>query len=186
MDGSTVRAPISGLVLATAVAVLPALVPAGRAEAQYRSYTFGIEAGYVALTAGTRVLPHNFGIGMFGGYKLTDNWWFSGRAMVSFPGEPTSPNTVVLLHLVPISVQYYFLTDAFRPYVGLTNSFQVLVNTVSDRPLMWGPGVTAGFEYKLRRDLFLGIKADSFMMLVFDEPDPAAVITATAQIVFFL
>jgi hypothetical protein len=182
MGPRVVCASVPGLMLAAALALLPA----ERAEAQYRSYTFGFETGYMALTEGTELRPHNFAVGLFGGYKLSDNWWFSGRALVSFPGQlDLAPNTVVLLHLVPVSVQYYFLTDAFRPYVGLSNSFQFLVNNNTSTSVFWGPGVQAGMEFKLRRDLFLGLKADGYMMLVFEGP-PAAVITTTAQLIFFL
>lgn len=163
-----------------------ALAPARDAEAQYRSYTFGFEAGYMLLTEGTELMPHNLGFGLFGGYKLTDNWWFSGRALLSFPGQlDRAPNTVVMLHVVPISVQYYFATDAIRPYVGLTNSFQVLFNANTSASAFWGPGVGAGLEIKLRRDLFLALKSDGFMMLVFEGP-PAAVVSVTSQLVFFL
>ncbi len=180
-----VRASLPGLVLAAAFALLPALVPAQAAEAQYRSYTFGFETGYVGLGEGTELKTHNFAFGLFGGYKLTDQWWFSGRAMLSFPGQlDGAPNTVVLIHAVPISVQYYFLTDSFRPYVGLTNSFQILANANTSSSVFWGPGAQAGLEFKLARDIFLGFKADAFMMITFDQPTP--IVTASSQLIFFL
>ncbi len=177
----------------SARALLPAtLLAAGllafpeAAQAQYRNFTFGFEGGYMALTAGTELRPHNFGIGLFGGYKLSDHWWLSGRALLSFPGQlDRQPNTVVLLHVVPLSVQYYFATDAVRPFVGLTNSFQFLFNNDTSKSAFWGPGVEAGIEFKLRRDLYLGVKSDGFMMLVFEGP-PAAVISVTTQLIFFL
>lgn len=170
---------------ALALAAAFALIPAEDAEAQYRSYTFGFETGYLALGEGTELKTHNFALGLFGGYKLTDHWWFSGRALLSFPGQlDNSPNTVVLIHAVPISVQYYFLTDAFRPYVGLTNSFQILANADTDSSVFWGPGATAGLEFKLMRDVFLGFKTDAFLMINFTQLTP--VVTATAQAIFFL
>lgn len=176
---------VSGLLFALALAALPAT----RAEAQYRSYTFGFEGGYQALTTGLELKQNNVSFGLFGGYKLADHWWFSGRAQLSFPGElrtsaTTSPNTVVLFHLVPISVQYYFLTDAFRPYVSLTNAFEFLINSNTSQSVYWGPGAGAGLEIKVARDIFLGIKVDGFMMLRFDLP--AAVVMASGQLVFFL
>lgn len=157
------------------------------AAAQYRNYTFGFEGGYALLTEGTALKLNNFALGLFGGWKSSDHWWFSGRAMLSFPGQlDNAPNTVVLLHIVPISVQYYFKTDDLRPYVGLTNSFQITFNSTDSVPAaMWGPGVTAGTEIKLRRDLFLGLKADGFWMLRFGH-GPPFLVTATAQLIFFL
>ena len=181
------RPPASaGFAAAVALVTMCALAPAREAQAQYRSYTFGFEAGYMLLTAGTELRPHNVGFGLFGGYKLSDNWWSSGRALLYFPGQlDRAPNTVVVLHLVPISVQYYFATDALRPFVGLTNSLQILINANTSSSAFWGPGLNAGVEFKLRRDLFLSIKSDGFMMLVFSGP-PAAVISVTTQLVFFL
>jgi hypothetical protein len=172
------------LALVAALGVF-ALAPT-RAEAQYRSYTFGFEAGYMGLTTGTEMKAHNIGLGLMGSYKLSDHWWFAGKALVSFPGElSNSPNTVVMLHLVPASVSYYFLTDEFRPHVGLTNSFQIFINNSSDQTILWGPGVNAGFEVRLKRDLFLGVRSDAYMMLKFSGP-PAAVISVTSQLIFFL
>jgi len=175
-----------GFAAALALVTICTVAPAKEAQAQYRSYTFGFETGYMLLTEGTELRPHNLAFGLFGGYKLTDNWWFSGRALLSFPGQlDRAPNTVVMLHIVPISVQYYFATDALRPYVGLTNSFQLLFNANTSQSAYWGPGVEAGLEIKLRRDLFLGIKADSFIMLVFEGP-AAAIVSVTTQLIFFL
>jgi hypothetical protein len=180
--GRLFRAALPGLFVALALA----LGPASRAEAQYRSYTFGFEAGYQALTTGIELKQNNLSFGLHGGYKLADNWWFSGRAQLSFPGElrASASNTVVLLHLVPISVQYYFLTDSFRPYVSLTNAFEILINANTSQAFFWGPGAGAGVEFKLARDIFLGVKVDGFMMLRFDLP--AAVVMANAQLIFFL
>jgi hypothetical protein len=173
--------------------LLPYLVLAGAcalpatAQAQYRNYTFGFEGGYSLLTAGTELKPHNFALGIFGGWKSSDHWWFSGRALISFPGQlDNAPNTVIHLHFVPISVQYYFSTDTVRPYLGLTNSFQIFFNGTENIPdALWGPGLDGGLEFKLRRDLFLGFKTDLFWMLRF-EGSSAFVFTATSQIIFFL
>lgn len=168
------------------VLTLAALLAPREASAQYKNFTFGFEGGYFLLTKGSELKPHNFGLGLFGGYKLSDQWWLTGRAMVSFPGQlDNAPNTVVLLHLTPVAARYYFLTDSFRPFVGITNAFHILINNTTAHDVFWGPGVTAGMEFKLKRDLYLGVEADAYWMFVF-EGDDAQIVTATAQLIFFL
>lgn len=188
LEPEQVRALLGKLApLLAGVIVSGALLVPDEAEAQYRNYTFGFEGGYSLLTEGTGLKPHNFAVGMFGGWKSSDRWWFSGRALMSFPGQlDNAPNTVIHVHFVPISVQYYFATDNVRPYLGLTNSFQFFANGGDGVPgALWGPGVTAGLEIKLRRDLFLGFKSDAFWMFIFEGND-AQVVTVTSQIIFFL
>ena len=155
--------------------------------AQYKNGQFGFEGGYFFLGENTGLTSHNFALGLRGAYKNTDHWWFTARAMVSFPGEPVSPrdNTVVLFHLVPVEVRYYFQTDSFRPFVGVTNSFQFLFNQDQQSDVYWGPGVDAGMEFRLRRDLFLGFQIDAYWMFVFEGPD-APILTASTQLIFFL
>jgi hypothetical protein len=172
---------------ATAVAVgVLALAAGSRAEAQYKSGQFGFEGGYFFLGSRSLLNQHNFSFGLRGGYKASDHWWFMGRAQLSFPPEQVPPNsTVVLLHLVPIEARYYFQTDAWRPFVGITNSFQLLFNQDINHTAVWGPGGTAGMEFRLRRDLYLGFELDAFWMLVF-EGDDFPLVTATTQLIFFL
>ncbi|MBI2377471.1 MAG: hypothetical protein HYV07_25950 [Deltaproteobacteria bacterium] len=170
-----------------ALAVVLATSAASRsALAQYRSFTFGAEAGYIGMTSGTELKPHNAAFGMFGGFKQSDHWWFTARAMASFPGQlDNAPNTVVLLQIEPISVRYYLETDDLRPYVGLTNSFLLLFNHTTHNDAMWGPGISGGLEIKLKRDLFLGFEVDVYHMLVFEGPD-AQLIQGNGQLIFFL
>ena len=169
-----------------AVLALAALLAPGEASAQYKNFTFGFEGGYFLLTKGTELKPHNFGLGIFGGYKLSDNWWLGGRALVTFPGQlDNAPNTVVLLHVTPVAARYYFKTDAFRPFLGVTNAFHFLINNSTSHSVFWGPGVTAGMEFKLKRDLYMGVQSDAYWMFVF-EGDDAQIVTATAQLIFFL
>lgn len=166
--------------------LLTALAFPGAAQAQYKNGQFGFEAGYFFAGEDTGLTQNNFALGMRGAYKNTDQWWFSARALVSFPGEPGGrDNTVVLLHLVPVDVRYYLKTDSFRPFVGITNSFQFLFNQDQESDVYWGPGATAGMEFRLRRDLFLGFQVDAFWMFVFQGPD-APLITANTQLIFFL
>ncbi|MBI4821951.1 MAG: outer membrane beta-barrel protein [Deltaproteobacteria bacterium] len=156
------------------------------AYAQYRSFTFGAEVGYIGMTSGTELKPHNFAFGMLGGYKSSDHWWFTARAMASFPGQlDNAPNTVVVLQIEPISVRYYFETDSLRPWFGLSNAFQLLFNHTTHNDAMWGPGVAGGLEIKLKRDLFLGFEADFYHLLIFEGPD-AQLVQANAQLIFFL
>jgi outer membrane protein W len=157
-----------------------------RAEAQYKNGQFGFEAGYFFIGKDSQLTTHNFSVGMRGGFKLTDNVWFTGRAALSFPGDAgAAKNTVVLLHLVPVDVRYYFKTDSFRPFLGVTNSFQILANQEIESSAFWGPGVTGGMELRLRRDLFLGFQADAYWMFVFEGED-APLVTVTTQLLFFL
>ena len=81
------------------------LLQAAPAEAQYRNFTWGFEAGYYLFTPPetTGIDSHTFNLGFFAGAKLDDNWWYYGRATLGFTGEsvPGFENTVVVLHLVP-------------------------------------------------------------------------------------
>jgi hypothetical protein len=158
------------------------------AEAQYKNYTFGFEVGYLGQTAGTLLKPHNLALGMFGGFKFSDHWWFESRALVSFPGQlDNAPNTVVELSITPVSVRYYLETDAVRPWVGVTNTLQLLFNNTFDHTAYWGPGVGAGIEIRLRRDLYLGFEGDFFHLFIFQgEAGDAWLGTVTSQLIFFL
>ena len=179
--------------VSTQKSLLIALVAAGgllaadEAEAQYRNYTFGFEGGYMFLGENTELDAHNISLGMFGGYKASDHWWFYSKASLSFPGQQNNlPNTVILLHIVPISVRYYFYTDAFRPWVGLTNAFQQYFNTNAiSQTTWWGPGVHAGVDFKLQRDLFLGFEGDAHYLINFEGPN-TPVFSGFANLTFFL
>jgi hypothetical protein len=174
--------------LLVASVVAASLAASEEAQAQYRNFTFGFEGGYIYQGKNTQLSRSNFGIGMFGGWKASRNWWFYGRSLLSFPKQlDNSPNTVIVLHAVPASVRYYFLTDRLRPWVGITNSFQLLLNTTDaiQRTAWWGPGANAGVEIKLRRDMYLGLEGDVFHMFNFNGPD-VQVASATVQVIFFL
>jgi hypothetical protein len=171
--------------LAVAMAVAGVCV-SGRAEAQYKSMQFGFEAGYMFIGKASLLNQNNLSFGLRGGYKVSDHWWLTAGAQMAFTGDQGGrDNTVILLHLVPVDARYYFETDAFRPFVGLTNSFQLLFNQEIESTAFWGPGVTAGVELKLKRDMYLGFQGDAYWMLVF-EGDDAPLATLTAQLIFFL
>jgi hypothetical protein len=177
-----VRSPAWLLALALAFA---ALAPR-EAAAQYKSGQIGLEGGYMFLGEDTGLDSHGFLLALRGGYKASDHWWFSARAGVSFRGEQGFSNrTAVLFHLVPVDARYYFKTDAFRPFVGITNSFQLLANQSIQSSVFWGPGAVAGAEFRLARDMFLGVQLDASWMFVFEGPD-APLVTATSQLIFFL
>ena len=182
---------LSPLLLVTAFAAAAFLTPTA-AHAQYKNNQFGFEGGYMFIGDGTGLNSHGFLVGLRAAYKASDHWWFSARAGLSFRGDENpelggslKANTVVLFHLVPVEARYYFLTDSTRPFVGISNSFQFLTNQEIDANVFWGPGVTAGIEFKLRRDLFLGFQADGYYMLVFGQDD-APLATFTTQLNFFL
>ncbi len=170
------------------LALLAALVFCPRdAAAQYKNGQIGFEGGYMFLGEDAGLDSHGFLVALRAAYKASDHWWFSARAGVSFRGEAAtnSERTVVLFHLVPIDARYYFQTDAFRPFVGVTNSFQILANQTIASGVFWGPGATAGMEFRLRRDMFLGVQVDASWMFVFEGRD-APLITTTTQLLFFL
>jgi hypothetical protein len=176
------------LSLALAASVTANLALEGEAQAQYRSFTFGFEGGYMNLAGDTALKAHNPALGLFGGYKADDHWWFYSKALVAFPGQlDNAPNTVILLHLVPASARYYFATDRIRPWAGITTAFQSYFNVGPGVPqdIWWGPGVNAGVDVKLRRDLYLGLAADAFYMFNFDGPD-AEIFTISSVLTFFL
>ncbi|MEQ8274931.1 MAG: hypothetical protein RMA76_20690 [Deltaproteobacteria bacterium] len=158
----------------------------GSAEAQYKNGQIGFEGGYMFLGEKSELDSHGFLLGLRAAYKASDHWWFTARGAVSFRGEQGNSNrTVVLLHLVPVDARYYFKTDRFRPFLGVTNSFNLLFNQTIDSSVFWGPGITGGAEIRLSRDIYLGLEADAFWMFVF-EGDDAPLFTTTAQLIFFL
>jgi outer membrane protein W len=169
-------------------AALVTLAASRDAQAQYKNYTFGFAGGYLGQSTETGLKGNNAAFGIFGGYKFSDHWWYEGGASLSFPGElDNTPNTVIVLDIVPISVRYYYATDAIRPYSGITNMFQFMFNTSTNfqHSVFWGPGLTSGIDIKLKRDLYLGFEGDIFRMLVFEGSD-AWIGTLSAKIIFFL
>ena len=155
------------------------------AEAQYKSGQLGFEAGYGFYAPDLAVDGHNFMVGLRGAFKAEDHWWFSARGLLSFRGEAVSERTVVILSVVPVAVRYYILTDSFRPFVGITNTFQFFFNSARGTPIYWGPGGEVGVEIKLVRDIFLGFQADVYYLFGFEVPDDP-MFTVTAQLNFFL
>lgn len=170
--------------MACALTTAFAWVPS-EAQAQYKNGQIGFEGGYMFLGSKSGLDSNGVLVGLRGAYKGSDNWWFTARAGISFRGEEFSDRTVVLFHLVPAAVRYYFFTDRFRPFLGVTNSFQFLANNTGPSSVFWGPGVNGGMEFRLKRDLYLGFQADAFWMFVFQGPD-APLITTTVQLNFFL
>jgi len=172
----------------TAFVLAGLLSPAGSALAQYKSYTFGFDLGYVNVEPTTQVRAHNWVFGAFGGYKIEDHWWIYSRANVSFTKHtnPSLSNTVVLLYAEPIAVRYYVFTDRYRPWVGISSVFNHFANRQDGGlPTWWGPAVSAGFDFKLRRDLFLGLEGNSAYLINFDGPD-ALTFRGGLQLIFFL
>lgn len=175
---------------AAAVLALGLFLVGDRAEAQYKNGQIGFEGGYFFLTnTGSEGFldPHGFLLALRGGYKGTDHWWFTARAGVSFRGEedPLSNRTVVMFNLMPVDARYYFLTDNFRPFVGVGSTFNFLFNQSIETSVIWGPQATAGLEFRLRRDMFLGFQADAGWNFVFEGSD-APFVTLTSQLIFFL
>lgn len=158
---------------------------AGVAHAQYKNLQFGFEGGYQFIEDDLLVDEHGPILGLRAGYKASDHWWFTARALVSFRGDLSpADNTVVLFHLTPVDVRYYFETDYFRPFVGGSTAFHFLFNTDVPSTVQWGFGPVLGAEFKLKRDLFLGIQADGLYMLAFDGQN-VPVFHATTQLLFF-
>ncbi len=155
------------------------------ARAQYKNAQLGFEVGYGFYAPDLLLDEHHLEVGLRGAFKAEDHFWFSARGLLSFRGEPISERTVVVLHLTPVAVRYYVLTDTFRPFVGVTNAFQFLFNSALGTRVFWGPGAEVGAEFKLSRDIFLGIQADALYMFVFQGKDDP-MLTVTAQLNFFL
>lgn len=110
------------------LAILAWLVP-NLAEAQYKNGQVGVEGGYMFIGEDSGLEEHGILFSLRGAYKGTDRWWFSARAGLSFRGEQStlSNQTVILFHLVPVDARYYFATDRFRPFVGVTNCGEKLI-----------------------------------------------------------
>ena len=173
---------ISALVLAGLMS------SANSAWAQYKSFTFGFDLGYINLDPETDVRDHNVAVGAFGGYKIEDNWWLYSRADISLSKHtnPSLNNTVVLLHIEPVSVRYYLFTDRYRPWIGLSSVFNHFANRTDGKlPTWWGPAISAGFDFKLSRDLFLGLEAQEYYLINFDGPD-AFGFRGGVQLIFFM
>lgn len=156
------------------------------AEAQYRNQQFGFELGYHFLESKLGVEEHGGIGGLRAGFKATDHWWFTARAMLSFRGDQVpDENTVILFQLTPVDVRYYFETDNFRPYLGGGTTFQFLFNTSVRSTIQWGVGPVAGLEFKLKRDLFLAFQVEGTYFVAFDDQNVFS-LTATTQLLFFL
>lgn len=156
------------------------------ANAQYKSAQLGFEGGYGFYGEDLLVDSHSFMVGLRGAFKATDHWWFSARGLLSFRGEQDiSQRTVVLLNLTPVAARYYFFTDSFRPFLGITNAFQFFFNTADGTRIAWGVGAEGGLEFKIVRDVFIGLQADALYVFAFERPDDP-VVTVTAQLNFFL
>lgn len=154
------------------------------AQAQYKNYQFGFEGGVLYYGDDISVPVEDVGplIAFRSAYKASDHWWFTSRAGLSFREQTFGTGeTIFIFHLQPIDVRYYFLTDRFRPFLGLTNQFQFFLNGNAGT-VFWGPGATAGFEAKIRRDVFFGLQGD-VVYAIGDGEFP--VIATTAQLNFF-
>ncbi|MEM1022246.1 MAG: hypothetical protein AAGD10_19700 [Myxococcota bacterium] len=136
------------------------LFAASEVEAQYKSTQFGYEAGYRWISNRTGLSSSAPFIGTRVGYRLSDNLWLSSRIGFDFRDQLVGePLTVFLLHLTPLDARWYFTTDRFRPFLGLTTAFQFFLNG----PLAsanWGPGALGGFEARIFPDVFLGIQLE--------------------------
>ena len=151
------------------------------ASAQYKNAQFGFEAGYLGYgttnnRAAAAVENHGPMVGVRTAWKLTDHFWLTNRAAFAWRDQiELVDRTIFILHLVPVAARYYFMTDRFRPFVGVTQSFQFFMNGQAGH-VFWGPGGSAGFEVRLRKDVFLGLQADVFHMWG-DGEFPAAAIS---------
>ncbi len=173
---------------AAAVFVLAGLSGPASAFAQYRGQQVGFEAGYHFIGEELRLEQHAPIFGLRAGYKATDHWWFTARAMVGFRGdEALLDATTVVFHLTPVEARYYLLTDSIRPFLGFGTTFQFLIgNEIDGRSIVqWGFGPGVGIELKLRRDLFLGFQVDGLYLINFGGPD-VPMVHATTQLLFFL
>lgn len=176
---------LRGLALGS-LAILGTAVFAAPAEAQYTNQQFGLELGYQFIEDDSGLTQHAPTFGLRAGYKASDHWWFTSRAMLAFRDDVLpADRTVVLFHLTPVDVRYYFLTDSFRPFLGGGTTFHFLANTELPSTVQWGVGPVGGLEFKLRRNLFLGIQADAMYFMAFDGENYEAV-NATGQLIFFL
>jgi len=150
-------------------AFIAVVVASSTAAAQYKNSQFGFEAGYLAYGNSNNdevaaVESHGPLVGVRTGWKLSDHFWLTNRAAFAWRDQiERVDRTIFILHLVPVAVRYYFLTDRFRPFLGATQSFQFFMNGDAGTTF-WGPGASAGFEVRLRRDVFLGVQADVFHM----------------------
>lgn len=172
-------------VLAALAFGLVMLVGLPSASAQYRNLQFGLEGGYQFIQRDLGLDVHGPLVGLRAGYKASDHWWFTARALLSFRGDVApQDNLVVLFHLTPVDVRYYFETDNFRPFVGGATAFHFLTNANVPSTVQWGFGPVTGVEFKLRRDLFIGFQLDGLYFIAFNGPNVFSV-NATTQLIFF-
>jgi len=142
-----------------AFVVTAMLAGASEAEAQYKNTQLGYEAGYRQLSR-PFLSPSAPFIGARVGYRLTDHLWLSSRVGFDFRDQVAiEPLTVFILHLTPADARWYFMTDRFRPFLGLTTAFQFILNGPLNS-VNWGPGAIGGFEARIFPDVFLGIQVE--------------------------
>ena len=174
------------LLLITTICLGFAVLSPSVAKAQYKSQSVGIEAGYQYIEDDFGLLQHGSIFGLRAGYKSSDHWWFTARALLSFRGDQLpGDRTNVLLHLTPVDVRYYLWTDSIRPYLGGATAFHFLLNSALPSTVQWGFGPVGGIEFKIRRDVFLGFQVDGLYMIAFEGED-VEVLNANMQLIFFL
>ena len=152
-------------------------------HAQYKNNVFGIEAGHIYAQSDILKTPHAPVIAIRGGHKISDKFWITSRVGLAPNQNAADNNTLVLIHLVPIEIRHYFKTDSFRPFVGLASVFNLTANK-GISSVFWGAGPSIGAEFKLKRDIFLGLQADGSWM--FSESESSASVRSTLQLIFFL
>lgn len=180
--GTTRRAGIAGAA-ALAATMMAGL---GEAEAQYTGEQLAFEVGYQFLEDDLGLRPHEPVFGVRVGVELTERIWYTTRALLSFRDDlAPRDRTVLLLHLTPLDLRYYFLTDRFRPFLGASTAVHILGNTPTRSVVQWGGGPVGGFELELRRNLYFGVQVDAAYLYGFGNGDVES-FHANTQLIFFL
>ncbi len=150
------------------------------AHAQYKSSMIGLEAGYFffgepILGGTTQLSSPTLGGGLNLMVKLSDNWWYVFKGLVSFPTEELSVanNTVIAFQTIPFGWRYFFSTDYFRPFISPSLAFNYFANTSQavKHNVALGLGLGFGLEFIIERDASITAENIFYRFPVFQGDD---------------
>ncbi|MCB9639473.1 MAG: outer membrane beta-barrel protein [Myxococcales bacterium] len=196
-----------GLILFGSMLALPS-----QAQAQFKHhglgiilgtrYTFNVEGDPNSSNAiaqrGYGVSIAYFNLGLEYQYRFLNNWLVGVDAHISFhscnAGQTATSKggtgvcergvSTPIMFTAATEIRYLFLTDEFRPYVGLgIGVWQSLVFV--DTPLTsFGPVLTIGFEWFFKEELSLGLRVRNGLQLLVGSQNITPFYTISGGLVF--
>jgi opacity protein-like surface antigen len=178
-----------GLLLSGASLALPS-----QAHAQFKHHGLGIIAGtrYTFNVEGDPASPNAlakrgygvsiayFNLGLEYQYRFLNNWLVGVDAHISFHScnagdSPVSKKgsavcergvSTPIMFAAMTEIRYLFLTDEFRPYVGLGVGVWQSLAFVEEGLTSFGGVLTVGFEYFVKEEISIGLRVRNGLQLL--------------------